>query len=295
MNTCVIFNPVARGDKARGFQSHLDDISREAALKPTTRAGDARRLAAEAVNEGFTTIVAAGGDGTLNEALNGIADADGFARVRLGVLPLGTINVFAKELKLPQNFAGAWNAIQRGKDSLIDAPWANYIVEGKPQRRYFAQLAGAGLDSRAVELVDWQLKKRIGYLAYIVAALQALREKLPAIEVSNGRETASGQLVLIGNGRFYGGRFSVFPLADLCDGVLEAVIFPRVDLAAIARSGWGMLTDDFHTGRHTIQMKGTQLDLKCAASIPFQLDGENVAPLPATFGVAHRALRVIVP
>jgi len=295
MNTCVIFNPVARGDKARGFQTHLNDIAREAALKPTTCPGDARRLAAEAVNEGFTTIVAAGGDGTLNEVLNGMADADGFSRARLGVLPLGTTNVFAKELKLPQDFTGAWQAIQRGKDMLIDAPWANYIVEGKAQRRYFAQMAGAGLDSRAVELVDWNLKKRIGYLAYVVAALQALREKLPAVEVSNGRETACGQLVLIGNGKFYGGRFTVFPLADLCDGVLEAVIFPRIDLEAIARSGWGMLTDHFHTGRSTIQIQGSRLEMKCAAAIPFQLDGENVGPLPATFAVMPRALRVIMP
>src|SRR5256885_14798115 len=152
MRTCVIFNPVARGDKARGFQSHLNQIAREAALKPTTCAGDARRLAKEAVNEGFETVVAAGGDGTLNEVLNGIADADGFKRARLGVLPLGTVNVFAKELKLPQNFAGAWEVIQRGREMLIDAPWANYICEGQAQRRYFAQMAGAGLDSRAVEL-----------------------------------------------------------------------------------------------------------------------------------------------
>jgi diacylglycerol kinase (ATP) len=295
MNTCVIFNPVARGDKARGFQSHLNDISRDAALKPTTCAGDARRLAAEAVREGFGTVVAAGGDGTVNEVLNGMADADGFTRARLGLLPLGTVNVFAKELKLPQDFAGAWRAIQRGNEMFIDVPWAHYIATGQAQRRYFAQMAGAGLDSRAVDLVDWELKKRIGYLAYVVAGLQALCEPLPPIEVSNGRETASGQLVLIGNGKFYGGRFTVFPLADLCDGVLEAVIFPRINLQTVARGGWGMLTDDFHSGRHTIQIKGSQLDLKCAASLPFHLDGENVAPLPATFGVANRALRVIVP
>src|ERR1041385_7425971 len=103
MKTCVIFNPVARGDKARAFQTHLSAIASEAALKPTTGVGDARRLAADAVKEGFGTVVAAGGDGTLNEVLNGIADAEGFERTRLGVLPLGTANVFAKELKLPED------------------------------------------------------------------------------------------------------------------------------------------------------------------------------------------------
>jgi diacylglycerol kinase (ATP) len=295
MKVCVIFNPAARGDKARHLRSRLTEIAREAALKPTQRPGDARRLGAEAVGEGFDTIVAAGGDGTLNEVLNGIADADGFARARLGVLPLGTVNVFAKELKLPQDFRGAWRAIQQGRDLLIDAPWAHYIHEGKAQRRYFAQLAGAGLDSRAVDLVNWELKKRLGFVSYVIAGFQALAENLPNIEVTNGRESAAGQLVLIGNGRFYGGRFPIFPLADLCDGVLEAVVYPRVNIEAVARSCWGMVTDDFHTGGHTIQLRGARLELSCPKAIPFQVDVENVAPLPATFGIEPRVLRVIVP
>jgi diacylglycerol kinase (ATP) len=295
MKACVIFNPTARGDKARHLQARLSEIAEVATLRPTLAPGDARRLGAAAVSEGFTTIVAAGGDGTLNEVLNGIADANGFAIVRLGVLPLGTVNVFAKELQLPQDFAGAWAAIQRGNEMIIDAPWAEYSAEGRVVRRYFAQLAGAGLDSRAVELVNWELKKRLGFVSYVVAGFQALAEKLPPIEVSNGRETVRGELVLIGNGKFYGGRFVMFPQADLADGVLEAVVYPRVNLESVARSGWGMLTDDFHTGGHTVQLRGAELELKCERPIPFQLDGENIAPLPVKFGVAARALRVIGP
>ncbi len=295
MKTCVIFNPAARGDQARRLRKRLDEIAAVAELRPTLAPGDARRLGAEAIREGFTTLVAAGGDGTLNEVLNGLADADGFAHTRLGVLPLGTVNVFAKELNLPHDFSGAWAAIQRGREIIIDAPWAEHVVNGRTERRYFAQLAGAGLDSRAVELVSWKLKKRLGPVAYLIAGLQALAENLPPIEVSNGHETASGQLVLIGNGKFYGGRFPIFPRADLTDGVLEAVVYPRVNLAVAARSGWGMLTGNFHTGGKTIQLRGTELTLKCAHPIPFQLDGENVAPLPVKFGIAGKVLRVIGP
>src|SRR5262249_42830972 len=88
VRVCVIFNPTARGEKAKRFRRHLDEISAQATLKQTAKAGDARRLAAEAVLEGFDTIAAAGGDGTLNEVLNGIGDApDGFVRARLAVLP----------------------------------------------------------------------------------------------------------------------------------------------------------------------------------------------------------------
>src|SRR3989442_11173154 len=108
MRTCVIFNPAARGEKASRFREHLGALSAQCTLKPTYAAGAGRSLAAEAVREGFELIVAAGGDGTVNEVLNGIGDAtDGFARACMGVLPLGSVNVFAKELGMPTNFNSA--------------------------------------------------------------------------------------------------------------------------------------------------------------------------------------------
>ena len=92
MRACVIFNPTAKGDKARHFRQHLDEFAAKSTLMLTKCAGDARRLGTEAVKEGFDTIVAAGGDGTINEVLNGIANTpDGLDCARLGVLPLGTV------------------------------------------------------------------------------------------------------------------------------------------------------------------------------------------------------------
>ena len=132
-------------------------------MRQTAAALDARRLAAEAVREGFEVIAAAGGDGTLNEVLNGIADVpEGLERVRLGVLPLGTINVFARELGIPQRFDLAWQTLRSGRETKIDLPVVEYGAGGARARRCFAQLAGAGLDARAIELVNWPLKKRIG-------------------------------------------------------------------------------------------------------------------------------------
>src|SRR5439155_9941902 len=179
-----------RGDKARRFRRHLDAISHESALKMTTVAGGARQLAKDAVAEGFEIIVAGGGDGTVNEVLNGIGDhPGGFARARLGVLPLGTVNVFAKELEMPTRFAPAWDVIEKGRESVIDLAEAEFTADGQTQRRYFVQMAGAGLDSRAIELVDWEQKKKIGALAYAVAGLKALRGPLPQIVATNGPVT----------------------------------------------------------------------------------------------------------
>ena len=194
MRTCVIFNPTARGDKARKFRSHLDQIRAQATLKLTAGPDDARRFAAEAVREGFEMIVAAGGDGTVNEVINGMGDApDGFERSRLAVLPLGTVNVFARELGLPRKLEDAWKIVRQARETRIDLPQAHFASNGRASRpRLFAQLAGAGLDARAIELVKWQLKKKIGPLAYVLAGLNALLGPLPPVKVKTPDGSASG-------------------------------------------------------------------------------------------------------
>jgi len=109
------------------FRRHLDEVGTQSTLKLTSGPRDARRLAAEAIGEGFETIVAAGGDGTVNEVLNGLGDvSDGFERARLGVLPLGTVNVFARELAIPSKLERAWSIIQQGSETRIDLPKAEY-------------------------------------------------------------------------------------------------------------------------------------------------------------------------
>ncbi|HWI60084.1 MAG TPA: YegS/Rv2252/BmrU family lipid kinase, partial [Bacillota bacterium] len=238
MRTCVIFNPTARGEKAKRFRRHLDEFGSRSTLKLTTAPGDARRLAAQAVSEGFDTIVAAGGDGTLNEVLNGLGDVpEGFERARLAVLPLGTVNVFARELAIPTRLERAWEVIGRGQETRIDLPCVEYQANGGSQRRYFAQLAGAGLDARAIELVHWPLKKKIGPLAYVWAGLQALRGKPAQITAAGAQQAATGGLVLIGNGRLYGGPYQIFPKADLRDGLLEVCVFPQVNWFTLAHCG----------------------------------------------------------
>lgn len=298
MRTCVIFNPAARGEKASAFRDHLGELASCCVLKPTYAAGSGRALASAAVQEGFETIVAAGGDGTVNEVLNGLGDVpDGLARTRLGVLPLGTVNVFAKELRLPTHFAAAWQVIAQGRERLIDLPCVEFTEAGRPTRRYFAQLAGAGIDSRAIDLVNWEWKKKVGPLAYVAAGFQALGEHQPALIASGAGpgEGAQGELVLIGNGRFYGGRFIVFPQARLDDGLLDVTVFPKVNWASLARAGWGLLANNLCAAAGAITFQTASVTVTCPQPRGFELDGENIGPLPATFTVARRALRVLAP
>ncbi len=292
----MIFNPAARGEKARRFRRQLDAIGAHCALKATTAPGVARRLAAEAVTDGFDLIVAAGGDGTVNEVLNGIGDApDGFARARLGVLPLGTVNVFARELKIPLRVERAWEVLQRGHEIKIDLPRVEFSADGVLQKRYFCQLAGAGLDARAIELVDWRQKKQVGKLAYVIAGLKALREKKPELTVRANGQSASGELVLVGNGRFYGGSFALLPQADLRDGMLDVCVFPRVNWPALLRTAPGLLLRGKLPASVAQHFSAETFELASESAAAFELDGEWVGKLPATFSIEREKLRVVVP
>lgn len=296
MRTCIIFNPTARGEKARHFRRHLGEIGSKSALKQTARPEDARRLATEAVGEGFEIIVAAGGDGTVNEVLNGMADApQGLQHARLGVLPLGTVNVFARELGIPRKLEPAWQTILQARETLIDLPSVEYHHRGAVLRRCFAQLAGAGLDARAIELVHWPLKKKIGPLAYVVAGLRALFHPSSKITVTAGDRTATGELVLIGNGRLYGGEFRIFPEADLRDGLLEVCVFPRVTWLTLARCCAPLMLRRTLPPHATENFQTASFTLAGSPPAPVEVDGEFIGHIPATFSVVRSGLRVIVP
>lgn len=294
MRACVIFNPTARGEKASRFRRHLDQIGGQCALKLTSGPGDARHLATEAVTEGFEVIVAAGGDGTLNEVLNGVGDApDGFERARLAVLPLGTMNVVAREFKLPWLLTRAWEVIRRGRETRIDLPCVDH--GGKGERRYFTQLAGAGLDARAIELVRWPLKRKIGALAYVLAGVEAICERQPDITAEADGVSSAAQLVLVGNGRLYGGPFKVFPRADHRDGLLDAAIFPRMGWVPLVRYGLPVLMRLALPAGGLRVVRTKTLRLTSSTPAPLQVDGEPIGHLPATFSIQAGRLRFVVP
>jgi YegS/Rv2252/BmrU family lipid kinase len=293
---CVIFNPAARGNKARRFRHFLNELAQQCSLKATTGPGDARRFAHAAASIGYDIIAAAGGDGTVNEVLNGIGDEEnGFAKTRLGVLPLGTVNVFARELKIPLRLEHAWQVLKRARETRIDLARANFLEEGQPQSRYFMQLAGAGLDARAIELVSWKLKKNAGPLAYVVAGLQALAEKQPRLTVRADGKILAGELALLGNGKFYGGSFEIFPGADLGNGLLDACVFPRVNVPAFLGHAPGFLLRRKFAEEKVRRLRAAKIELSSETPAAFELDGEWVGNLPVTFSVEPKKLRVVVP
>ncbi len=288
----VIFNPTARGEKARALRERLAALGSDVRLLPTEGPGHATLLAADAVRAGCDLVVAAGGDGTVNEVVNGMAsDPALLAACRLAVLPLGTVNVFAKELGVPEGLDAAWTVALGGGERVTDLAHAD--LEGG--RRWFVQLAGAGLDSQAIGRVRWAWKRRWGPLAYIWAGWTALHGHLPRVTVTGGGVSASGQMMLVGNGRFYGGRFTVFPAATVDDGLLDVALMDRVNVLTVIRGGVALVRGRFQDARGVRHWQAGGLDVSSDGPLALQVEGDNVGLLPARIGVVPGVLRVRVP
>jgi len=296
VRTCLIFNPTAKGDKARRLQRHFDVIQSDCSLKQTYAQGAAHTLAAEAVNEGYEVIVAAGGDGTLNEVLNGIAEVPGgLDNVKLGVIPLGTVNVFAREVGIPIDLKKAWDNVLAGHSRRYALPMMEFQQDGETKQRYFVQLAGVGLDARAVELVNWRLKKAVGPLAYVVAGMRALQEKPSRMKIEHDGQVTEGELVLIGNGRYYGGSFPILPNAVLEEQLIEACVIPDLKFRSLFRAGIAALTQFRKTIKGATYFKTNAFTLTAIPPAPIQVEGEAIGRTPARLSFSGETIEVIVP
>ncbi len=261
----------------------LQSLARDAVFKLTVGPGDAEAQAERAVEQGYETIIAAGGDGTINEVVNGL---DG-APVTLGLLPIGTVNVFAMELGIPFDLIKAWQVIRMGKTRTIDIASAN--------DHRFVQLAGVGLDAQIVERTGWKSKKALGPLSYLLTATQVVAQKPPKIHVTWDSHSVDGSFVLVGNGRFYGGPFQIFTEADLEDGLLDVCVFQQMNYIALMRYFRGVLFG-VHTKFTDVKyFKTRALRVESEGPVPIEVDGELHGHLPCDFKVSRKKLRVIVP
>lgn len=281
---CIILNPAARSTKAQRWISEIQKLAKGAVIKLTEGPGDAEAKAERAVEQGYDVIVAAGGDGTVNEVVNGMAGSS----ATLGLLPIGTINVFAMELGIPNRPDLAWQVIRQKKVRSVDLAQAN--------DHRFVQLAGIGLDAQVVEKTDWKAKKALGPLSYLLTATQIVAQKPPRLHVTSDRHGAvEGSFVLVGNGRLYGGPFSIFTEADIEDGLLDVCVFQQMNYLALVRYMRGVLFGSHVRFTDVKYFKARHLRVESEEKVPVEVDGELLGHLPCEFSVSPRKLKVIVP
>jgi len=283
----LIFNPKARSQRGRRVLRFLMDHAVDFALYATRSAEEAGELAAKFATDGEPVVVAAGGDGTLNTVVRGLAGSE----TALGILPAGTMNVFARELGIPvTHFRKAFEVIQAGHVRKIDLFEAN----GAP----FVQMAGVGYDAQVIEETTWETKKKFGPLAYLFSAVKVLGEDPPrmVVECADGRRE-EGVCVIAGNGSLYGGQFKLFRKADNQDSMLDVLVFKEAGYRVVLESLRGLAMGGVDLGASTMSyLQATSFAVRCDREVPVEVDGEFLGrAAEVRFGAAECRLRVLAP
>jgi diacylglycerol kinase (ATP) len=284
--TIVILNPTAGSpEHIRSWQERIESLAGDCPVRVTSHTGEAEALARHAVEEGFTRIVAAGGDGTVNQVANGLAGSN----ATLGVLPMGSVNVFAMELGLPlYNLQRCWNIIEDTNVRLVDLPGAN----GK----CFVQLAGVGLDAQVVKETSLAFKRSFGPLSYLISAAQIAARQPPKLFIeSENTSVEEGSFVLVGNGRLYGGPFPFFKHASIDDGLFDVVVFKRLGYLEIIKYLQDVVFSSDINVPEIEYFQTRQLRITSEQDVPVELDGELSGTCPVDFRIRERELRVLAP
>ena len=302
-NAILIHNPNA-GNGGNGRRRLIDEARKilatngiEAELAETTCPGHATELAQQAVRDRRELVIACGGDGTLNEVVNGLADYSNGNRVPLALLPGGTANILAKELDLPWDIPRAARRLIKGEIREIALGLATPL-EQPERKRYFLCVSGAGPDGMIVYSVDLGLKARVGILAYWwQGAREVLRYTFPRFRVRAGDRQLEATLVVVGRTKNYGGPFKITDQADLFKDQFEVMALTTQSglryLSYLPTLWMGNLRKEEDV--HFWKAESLVCEPLDANPVYAQVDGEPLARLPIEFSIAPRALKLLVP
>lgn len=297
MNPFVIVNPAAGGGREKVWDMGGFDHA------VTSRPGDARVLAKKVAREGYGTVVACGGDGTIHEVVNGIYEAGASPQPALGILSAGTGGDLIKTLQIPKGWKEQLKVISNGNRQTIDLGRVTYTNrKGKKESRVFVNIADAGLGAEVVRRLPRArdlFGRKLAYLFSTLASFLAWKpaeiriETDPSIDFRNGPKKSLS--VVIANGRYFGGGMPIAPAADPSDGLFDLVTVgamnPLTALLAVPLLYTGRLTR--LSGVRMSRVK--KIRLTSQEKVGLDIDGEPVGSLPVTFEILPRAMEVLVP
>jgi len=283
----VIHNPTAGWRRRRRFERVLAALIGEGLdirVRRTTKRGDAEVFAAEATAAEFDVVAIAGGDGTINEAVNGLTDPN----LALAVIPLGTANVLAHEIGLGGAPADIARTIAIGEPRAISVG----VVNG----RKFVMMVGFGFDAFVIASIRPRLKRVLGKTAYVLTTLWALfRFKFPRYRVTVDGKTFDVASAVIANGHYYGGTFVCAPEARLWDPTLHVCLFLGGGAWRTLQYAAALTLGRLDRLSDVVVVPANVIEVEPVDRGPVQGDGDVLAHLPARISLLPAALRILVP
>ncbi|QDP39258.1 diacylglycerol kinase [Radiobacillus deserti] len=288
----IIYNPTS-GREA--FKKELADVLRqleqagyETSAHATTGAGDATEAAKLAVERKYDVVIAAGGDGTINEVINGLAEKE--YRPKLGIIPVGTTNDFARALSIPRNIHKAVEVIIDGFSTPLDI--------GKVNDEYFMNIAGGGKLTELTYEVPSKQKTLLGQLAYYLKGI----EMLPSLKPINVKIEYDGELFeddimlfLVSNTNSVGGFEKLAPDAKMDDGVFDLLILKKTNVAEFIRIATLALRGAHLEDERIVHVTAKHIKVESDEKMQLNIDGEFGGLLPGEFTNLYQHIEFFVP
>jgi diacylglycerol kinase (ATP) len=289
----IIYNPAA--GQSSNLKSTLDRVAAlwrdrgwQVQIAATTAPGDATIKAQQAAQAGYNAVIAAGGDGTVNEVMNGLIGTT----TALGTLPLGTVNIWAREMGLSMDMLKAAESISKSELTQIDV--------GIAGNRYFLLMAGIGFDAAVTASVSSVEKKRLGAIAYVKQAIQLawnFRGVSPKLRIDGKRVRGKILMVIIGNSQLYGGVVKFTANATIDDGLLDVCVIKGQGMLSAPRRLISIFARHYNRDPLVQYFQARQIEIrgKRGKVLPVQVDGDYLGKTPMNFRVVPNSLWIMVP
>jgi diacylglycerol kinase (ATP) len=260
-------------------------------VAPTTGPGTASALAKEHIQRGADLVVAAGGDGTINEIVEGMVHSE----VPLAILPGGTANVLAMEMTLGKDLERVAGRLHEFRPRRISV--GHVTCDGGRNSRHFLLMAGIGVDAHIVYHVSGSLKARIGKLAYWVAGCSVLGKRLASLQVEIGGQVHSCSFALVSKVRNYAGDFKIARSVTLFDNEFEAVLFEGNNSLGYVKYLLGLALNRLNGMKGVTVLRADRMTVSGPedSRVYVQVDGESAGHLPAEIRIVPNALTLLVP
>jgi len=297
----LIVNPVAgarrTAKKWPQIMALLQSIGLHFEHDLTEAPGHARELAKSAVKKGYELVVSVGGDGTVNEVVNGLHDAGNIADVMLGIIGTGTGSDYIRTIGIPRAYQEACQCLKNSRKLTVDVGVVEYISDNQMVKRLFVNFAGLGFDAEIVKTTTQKFKALSTTASYLTGLLTALLfYKNKEVSLILDGETVKRKVctILMSNGKYGGGGMLAAPDADLTDGLLDVLIIGDLSKPDLL---WSL--PRVYKGTHLTHPKVTmkrarEIEIRSVEPLPLQADGELLGELPARFYVLPAALNIAV-
>lgn len=297
----VIVNPTAGAGKTARLWPHIMSLFQGQGLRfehdITEAPGHAIELARAAAADGYNMVISVGGDGTINEIVNGLYAAGNIQDAMLGIVSTGTGGDYIRTIGIPRRYEEACRCFLEPKNLTVDLGVVEYASNGQRAERLFVNFAGMGFDAEIVRRTTQQFKalgSLPSYLAGLLVTLLAYRNKDISLTVDGETENRRVCTVVMNNGRYGGGGMLTAPDASINDGYFDVMIVGDLSKPDLLRSLPRIYKGTHLTHPKVTMKKAKEIEIRSAQPMQLQADGELLGQVPARFRILPSVLKVIV-